>query len=81
MKTVISRRLRKEFEEQTDNIYWKDVLGKGSYFIASCCRATIYTLKNYIEHQKNENNIINKWGVELHLLTVNLSHAIIFNLS
>ncbi|MGD1805318.1 IS200/IS605 family transposase [Dapis sp. BLCC M126] len=52
IKTVTSRRLRKEFAEQINTIYWKDVLWNGSYFIASCGGVTISTLKKYIENQK-----------------------------
>ncbi len=48
VKTVTSRRLRKEFAEQINNIYWKDFLWNGSYFIASCGGVTISTLKKYI---------------------------------
>ena len=53
IKTVTSRKLRKEFAEQINNIYWKDVLWNGSYFIASCGRVTISTLKKYIENKNN----------------------------
>ena len=35
------------------NIYWKDVLWNGSYFIASCAGVTISALKKYIENQKD----------------------------
>ncbi len=52
VKTVTSRRLRKEFAEQINAIYWKDVLWNGSYFIANCVGVTISTLKKYIENQK-----------------------------
>ncbi|MGD1712952.1 IS200/IS605 family transposase [Hydrocoleum sp. CS-953] len=52
IKTVTSRRLRKEFAEQINAVYWKDVFWNGSYFIASCGGVTISTLKKYIENQK-----------------------------
>jgi len=52
VKTVTSRRLRKEFSEQVNAVYWKDVFWNGSYFIASCGGVTISTLKKYIENQK-----------------------------
>ncbi|NEO55844.1 MAG: transposase, partial [Okeania sp. SIO3B5] len=52
VKTVTSRRLRKEFAEQINAIYWKDVLWNGSYFIASSGGVTISTLKKYIDNQK-----------------------------
>jgi putative transposase len=51
LKTVTSRRLRSEFQEQVDKFYWKDVLWNGSYFIASCGGVTVSTLRKYIESQ------------------------------
>jgi len=51
LKTVTSRRLRSEFEEQVNKFYYKDVLWNGSYFIASCGGVTVSTLKKYIESQ------------------------------
>jgi putative transposase len=51
IKTVSSRYLRKEFPEQVDTFYRKDVLWNGSYFIASCGGVTVETLKKYVEGQ------------------------------
>jgi putative transposase len=51
LKTVSSRRLRSEFEEQVNKFYYKDVLWNGSYFIASCGGVTVSTLRKYIENQ------------------------------
>jgi putative transposase len=51
VKTVTSRRLRQEFEEEVNKVYFKDVLWNGSYFLASCGGVTISTLKQYIEQQ------------------------------
>lgn len=51
LKTVSSRRLRSEFEERVNEIYYKDVLWNGSYFIASCGGVTVSTLRKYIEDQ------------------------------
>jgi putative transposase len=51
LKTVSSRRLRSEFEEQVNKVYYKDVLWNGSYFIASCGGVTVSTLRKYIENQ------------------------------
>lgn len=51
LKTVTSRRLRSEFQEQVDKFYFKDVLWNGSYFIASCGGVTVSTLRKYIEEQ------------------------------
>jgi len=51
IKSVTSRRLRQEFKEIVDSVYWKDVLWSSSYFIASCGGVTISKLKHYIENQ------------------------------
>jgi putative transposase len=51
LKTVTSRRLRSEFQEQVDKFYYKDVLWNGSYFIVSCGGVTVSTLQRYIEEQ------------------------------
>ena len=51
LKSVSSRRLRKEFPEQVNKFYWKKVLWNESYFIASCGGVTVSGLKNYIENQ------------------------------
>jgi putative transposase len=51
VKTVTSRRLRQEFEEEVNKVYFKDVLWNGSYFLASCGGVTISALKQYIEQQ------------------------------
>lgn len=51
LKTVSSRYLRKEFEDDVNNVYWKDVLWTSGYFIASCGGVTIEELKKYIENQ------------------------------
>lgn len=51
IKSVTSRRLRQEFPEQINQVYWKKVLWNESYFIASCGGVTISVLKKYIENQ------------------------------
>jgi putative transposase len=51
IKSVTSRRLRQEFPEQINKVYWKKVLWNESYFIASCGGVTISVLKKYIEDQ------------------------------
>lgn len=51
IKSVSSRRLREEFTDEIDKIYWKDVFWNESYFIASCGGVTVSVLKNYIENQ------------------------------
>ena len=50
LKTVTSRKLRSEFQEQVNRFYGKDVLWNSSYFIASCGGVTISTLRRYIEN-------------------------------
>lgn len=51
LKTVSSRYLRKEFTDEVDRVYWKDVLWTSGYFIASCGGVTVEELKKYIENQ------------------------------
>lgn len=51
IKSVASRKIRQEFAEEINKIYWKDVLWNESYFIASCGGVTISVLKKYIENQ------------------------------
>jgi putative transposase len=51
IKSVTSRRLRKEFPEVINAVYWKEVFWNESYFIASCGGVTIAVLKKYIEGQ------------------------------
>ena len=51
IKSVTSRRLRQEFPEEINKIYWKKVLWNESYFIASCGGVSISVFKKYIENQ------------------------------
>jgi putative transposase len=51
IKSVSSRRIRSEFADQINSIYWKDVLWNESYFIASCGGVTVTVLRQYIENQ------------------------------
>ena len=51
LKTVSSRYLRKEFADEINKVYWKDVLWTIGYFIASCGGVTVEELKQYIENQ------------------------------
>jgi putative transposase len=51
IKTVTSRRIRKEFSERLEKFYWKDAFWNNSYFIASCGGVTIEVLKKYVENQ------------------------------
>ncbi|MGV0029313.1 IS200/IS605 family transposase, partial [Phormidesmis priestleyi] len=52
LKTVSSRYLRKEFSEEINKVYWKDVLWTNGYFIASCGGVTVEQLKRYIDEQE-----------------------------
>lgn len=52
IKSVTSRKLRQEFPEEINKVYWKKVLWNESYFIASGGGVTISVLKNYIENQQ-----------------------------
>jgi putative transposase len=51
LKTVSSRYLRKEFAEQINKVYYKEVLWNNGYFVASYGGATVEELKKYIETQ------------------------------
>ncbi len=51
LKSVSSRRVRSEFADEVNKVYWKSVLWNESYFIASCGGVTVSVLKKYIEHQ------------------------------
>lgn len=51
LKSVTSRRIRSEFTDEVDQVYWKNVLWNESYFIASCGGVTISVLRKYIENQ------------------------------
>jgi putative transposase len=50
IKSVSSRRIRSEFADHINSIYWKDVLWNESYFIASCGGVTVSVLPQYIEN-------------------------------
>jgi putative transposase len=52
LKSVSSRRLRAEFSEQINQVYFKAVLWSESYFIASCGGVSVSVLKKYIENQE-----------------------------
>jgi putative transposase len=51
LKTVTSRKIRKEFSERVNKFYWKDSFWNSSYFIASCGGVTVEVLKKYVENQ------------------------------
>jgi putative transposase len=56
LKTVSSRYLRKEFVEQINKVYYKEVLWNNGYFVASCGGVTVEELKKYIETQERPEN-------------------------
>lgn len=51
LKSVTSRRIRSEFADEVEQVYWKNVLWNESYFIASCGGVTVSVLRKYIENQ------------------------------
>ena len=51
LKTVTSRRLRKEFEEHISKYYWKPYFWSNSYLILSTGGAPLDIIKKYIENQ------------------------------
>ncbi len=52
LKSVSSRKLRQEFLDELEKVYYKKkVVWNSSYFIASGGGVTISTLKKYIENQ------------------------------
>lgn len=53
LKTVSSRLIRKEFNEQVNQFYSKPVFWTGAYFVASCGGVTLEQLKSYVEKQNS----------------------------
>lgn len=51
LKSVTSHKIRSEFPQEVDQVYWKNVLWNESYFIASCGGVTVSVLKKYLENQ------------------------------
>ena len=51
LKTVSSRLIRKEFEEQLSQVYLKPVFWSGAYFVSSCGGVTVEQLKKYVQQQ------------------------------
>jgi len=52
-KTVTSRYIRKEFQEELSKYYWKPYFWSRSYMVLSTGGATIEVIKKYIEEQGN----------------------------
>ena len=53
IKTVSSRRIRKEFESHVSKFYWKPYFWSNSYLILTTGGATIDVIKKYIKEQDN----------------------------
>lgn len=53
IKTVTSRRLRKEFAEQLAPYYWKPYFWSESYFVATVSERTKEVVQQYIKQQKD----------------------------
>jgi len=51
LKTVSSRRIRKEYSEHVARYYWKPFFWHGAYYIGSVGGATLDTVKRYVESQ------------------------------
>lgn len=51
LKTVTSRRLRKEFEEHISKYYWKPYFWSNSYLVLTTGGAPIEIIKKYIQSQ------------------------------
>lgn len=53
IKTVSSRRIRKEFASHVNKFYWKPYFWSNSYLILTTGGATIDVIKKYIKEQDN----------------------------
>lgn len=51
LKGVSSRYLRKEFQKELNQYYWKGVLWSPSYFAGSCGGAPLSIVRQYIQKQ------------------------------
>ncbi|WP_084632169.1 IS200/IS605 family transposase [Oceanospirillum maris] len=51
LKTVTSRRIRKEFSEHLKEYYWKPVLWSRAYCLLTAGGAPVEVLREYIENQ------------------------------
>lgn len=52
IKTVSSRRIRKEFVDYLSKYYWKPYFWSESYFIGTVSERTTKVVKQYIQNQK-----------------------------
>lgn len=53
LKTVTSRRLRKEFTEHVSKYYWKPYFWSASYLVLTTGGAPLEIIKQYIKSQEN----------------------------
>jgi len=51
LKTVSSRLIRKEFEQQLRQVYSQPVFWSGAYFVSSIGGVTVEQLKKYVQQQ------------------------------
>ncbi|MFT2112656.1 IS200/IS605 family transposase, partial [Marinomonas sp. 2405UD68-3] len=51
LKTVTSRRIRKEYKSHLDKFYWKPVLWSRAYCLLTAGGAPLEVLKEYIQNQ------------------------------
>ena len=58
-KTVSSRYIRKEFEEELKTYYWKPYFWSRSYFISTTGGASLETIKKYVQNQGNITTKVN----------------------
>ena len=56
LKTVSSRKIRKEFPDRCAQFYKKAVFWKIGYFVSSTGRANLETVKRYIQQQNSPSN-------------------------
>ena len=60
LKTVSSRLIKKDYEEQLKEYYWESAFWSRSYCIISTGGATISTIEEYIQSQgEKEQNLLN----------------------
>ncbi len=53
IKTVSSRRIRKEYASELEEHYWKPVFWSRSYCVVTCGGAPLSVLKQYIQGQES----------------------------
>lgn len=51
LKTVTSRRLRRDHAGHLSSFYWKPVFWHGAYYVGSVGHASLETVKKYVQNQ------------------------------